>query len=72
MADILVDALYLRNAGDEKIPIILVSGAVGLPKLAQIVGTPYFLAKPYSPEALLRLVDRVVQERIPPRPRLVA
>jgi CheY-like chemotaxis protein len=65
-------ALYLRNAGDEKIPIILVSGAVGLPKLAQIVGTPYFLAKPYSPEALLRLVERVVQERIPPRPRLVA
>jgi CheY-like chemotaxis protein len=65
-------ALFLRNAGDEKIPIILVSGAVGLPKLAESVGTPYFLAKPYSPDALLRVVDLAVKERIPPRPRLAA
>ena len=52
--------LILRDAGDEKVPIILVSGAFGLPKLAQIVGTA------------MRMLDRVVQERIPPRPRLVA
>jgi CheY-like chemotaxis protein len=64
--------LYLRNSGDEKIPLILLSGVVNLPKVAQTVGTPYFLTKPYSPEALLKLVDRAIREHIRPRPRLEA
>jgi CheY-like chemotaxis protein len=62
--------LFLRNFGDEKIPIILLSGIVGLQEVAEVVGTPYFLAKPYSPEALLRLVDWALREHIPPRPKL--
>jgi DNA-binding response OmpR family regulator len=59
--------LFLRNAGDEKIPIILLSGAVGLPSLAADIGTPYFLPKPYDPEKLIGLVNAALRERIPPR-----
>jgi CheY-like chemotaxis protein len=62
--------LFLRDRGDENIPIILLSGVVGLPELADAVGTPYFLAKPYSPDSLLRLVDCALSEHIPPRPHL--
>jgi CheY-like chemotaxis protein len=62
--------LFLRDRGDENIPIILLSGVVGLPELADAVGTPYFLAKPYSPDSLLRLVDWALSEHIPPRPHL--
>src|SRR5262249_35145340 len=64
-----VYALFLRNRGDEKIPVVLLSGAVGLPELAAIVGTPYFLGKPYFPDALRRMVARALHERIPPTPR---
>src|SRR5262247_3927726 len=48
--------LFLRNCGDEKIPVILLSGVVGLPVIAASIGTPYFLAKPYSVEGVLELV----------------
>jgi CheY-like chemotaxis protein len=61
--------LFLRDCGDEKIPVILLSGAVGLPLIAARVGTPYFLAKPYSPDKILQLVERALRERVPPRPR---
>jgi CheY-like chemotaxis protein len=64
--------LFLRNRGDEKIPLILQSGIVGLVEIADMVGTPYFLQKPYSPEALLEMVDLALQEQIAPRPRLGA
>ena len=62
--------LFLRNFGFEKIPIILLSGIVGLQEVAEVVGTPYFLAKPYSPGALLRMVDWALREKIAPRPKL--
>jgi len=62
--------MFIRNCGSEKIPIILTSGVVGLDEVAEMVGTRYFLAKPYDPKALLKLVDRTLHERIPPRPRL--
>jgi len=61
--------LFLRNCGDEKIPIILLSGVVGLPRIAAGVGTPYFLSKPYSVEGILQLVERALRERVPPRPQ---
>jgi CheY-like chemotaxis protein len=64
--------LFLRNCGDEKIPVILQSGIVGLLEIADMVGTPYFLQKPYTPEALLGMVDRALQEHIAPRPKLGA
>jgi CheY-like chemotaxis protein len=62
--------LFLRDLGNEKIPLVLLSGVVGLVEVATIVGTPYFLAKPYSPEAVLEIVDRALKERTAPRPRL--
>jgi CheY-like chemotaxis protein len=64
--------LFLRNCGDEKIPVILQSGIVGLLEIADMVGTPYFLQKPYTPEALLDMVARALQEQIAPRPRMGA
>ena len=64
--------LFLRDHGDERIPIILLSGIVGLSEVAKVVGTPYFLTKPYSPEALLGIVNRALTEHISPSPRLEA
>jgi CheY-like chemotaxis protein len=61
--------VFLRDLGMEKIPIILLSGIVGLGELAAMVGTPYYLEKPYSPEALLQMINRALREHIPPRPR---
>jgi CheY-like chemotaxis protein len=64
--------LLFRDCGDENIPIVLLSGMVGLAELAHALGTPYFLAKPYSLDAVVRLVNRALYERVPPRPRLEA
>jgi CheY-like chemotaxis protein len=61
--------LFLRNCGDEKIPLLLLSGIVGLDEVAAVVGTPYSLRKPYSPEALLQIIDRALQEKTAPQPR---
>jgi CheY-like chemotaxis protein len=64
--------LFLRDCGDEMIPIVLLSGVVGLTDVAEAVGTPYFLSKPYSQELLLQLVDQALRERIPPQPKVEA
>jgi CheY-like chemotaxis protein len=61
--------LFLRDCGAENIPVVLISGAVGLPEIAGMVGTPYFLRKPYSAEALLKMIDLALKEKIAPRPR---
>jgi CheY-like chemotaxis protein len=60
--------LFLRDAGEEKIPIVLLSGKIDLPRVADAVGTPYFLCKPYDWARLLALLDRVLVERTPPHP----
>jgi CheY-like chemotaxis protein len=62
--------LFLRDAGDEKIPIVLLSGKLDLPRVAALVGTPYYLPKPYDLDALLALMARALSERVPPRPLL--
>jgi DNA-binding NtrC family response regulator len=62
--------MFIRDCGIEKIPIILISGVVGLDEVAEMVGTRYFLTKPYDPEALLKLVNRALREHAPPRPKL--
>jgi FixJ family two-component response regulator len=59
----------LRNFGDERIPVVLLSGVIDLPSVAATVGTPYFLAKPYDLDAVLLLMQRAVDERIAPTPR---
>jgi len=60
--------LIVRNCGLEKVPIVLVSGLVDLPRIAELVGTPYFLPKPYDATAVVEVVDRALAERMPPMP----
>ena len=60
--------MLLRNCGLDLVPIVLVSGAVGLDASAAEAGTPYSLAKPCSPGALLSLVGPALREGIPPMP----
>ena len=60
--------MLLHDAGEERIPILLVSGRHDLPDFAARMGTPYFLAKasPEYGEHLLELLDRAVNERRAP------
>ena len=60
--------MLVEDAGKDRIPVILLSGVMDLPKVAAKVGTPYFLAKPYKIDALLKLLDRALVERRAPRP----
>ena len=55
-----------HDIGEEKIPIILMSGRDDLPKIAQQMGTSYFLAKPPKLDAFLALVQRALRERRAP------
>ena len=63
-------AMFVENAGIEKIPIVLVSGAAQLKEIAAQMGTPYALAKPYSIEDLAGLVARALRELIAPIPKI--
>jgi len=60
--------MFIRDLGLESIPIVLLSGVVDLENVAARVGTPYFLGKPYSLNALFSLCERALAERTPPRP----
>lgn len=60
--------LLVEDSGREKIPIILLSGVADLSTVAKKVGTPYLLAKPYSLDDLEAVFEKVLRERIPPRP----
>ena len=61
--------MYMHDRGLEAVPIVLVSGIVGLPAIARRVGTPYYLSKPYSLEAVTNLCDKALTERVPPVPK---
>jgi twitching motility two-component system response regulator PilH len=60
--------MFIQNCGLERIPIVLLSGIVGLTEIAARVGTPYFLEKPYSLDAVLSMCERALTERIAPTP----
>lgn len=64
----MVTRMLVEDAGRERIPVLLVSGVVDLPRVAQRVGTPYALAKPFAPTALLALASKALHERRPPTP----
>jgi DNA-binding NtrC family response regulator len=61
-------AMFLHDAGMEKIPVILLSGVLDLRGVAATVGTPYFLEKPYALDGLLGVMRRALAERITPSP----
>jgi CheY-like chemotaxis protein len=60
--------MRLRDGGEEKIPIVLVSGREDLPAVAARMGTPYFVAKACADYGvvLLKMLDRALIERRPP------
>jgi CheY-like chemotaxis protein len=60
--------LFLRNCGDERIPVVLLSGVANLKQVAEQVGTPYFLAKPYRIDTVVTLIQRALTEGRPPVP----
>ena len=62
--------MLLHDAGEEKIPIVLVSARADLSEVARRIGTPYFLAKASADygDNLLGLLDRALRERLAPAP----
>ncbi len=64
--------MLLHDAGEEKIPIVLVSARADLAEVARRIGTPYFLVKASADYAnnLLGLLDRALRERLVPEPAL--
>lgn len=58
--------MLLHDAGEESIPIILMSGRPDLAQIAEEMGTPYYLAKPATIEAFMTVLDRTLRERHPP------
>ena len=65
----MVTRMLVEDAGRERIPVVLVSGVVELSSVAERVGTPYALAKPFDPTALLALASQALRERRPPAPQ---
>jgi len=64
--------MLVNDLGKENVPIVLLSGVLDLHLVAAQVGTPYFLGKPYTFEALLPVLDRALTERRAPHPALPA
>jgi DNA-binding response OmpR family regulator len=60
--------MLVHDLGEEEIPIVLLSAVINLYKVAARVGTPYFLPKPFTVDALSRLVAKALVERHPPAP----
>lgn len=61
--------MIVRDAGSEKIPVVLISGFLDLDAVAARVGTPYMLPKPASMSAVLATIERALSERLPPTPQ---
>jgi DNA-binding NtrC family response regulator len=64
----MVYRLFVENLGRENIPLILVSGRSDLPQIADAVGTPYFVEKPFDLGDLVSTIHRAATEAIPPKP----
>jgi DNA-binding NtrC family response regulator len=55
--------MLLHDAGEERIPILLMSGREELPQIAARMGTRYFLRKPADSGQFLEVLDRALRER---------
>lgn len=60
--------MIVDNCGRECIPVVILSGADELARIAERVGTPYFLTKPFDPAEMVALVERAVREGRFPTP----
>jgi DNA-binding NtrC family response regulator len=54
--------MFLHDAGEEKVPILLMSGRENLPEIAGRMGTRYFLRKPADSAKFLEMLDRALRE----------
>ncbi len=64
--------IFRHDAGLELIPILLISGCRDLRHIAEHVGTPYFLVKPFSVGKLAGMLDHALAERRSPHPNEAA
>ena len=55
--------MLLHDAGEEKIPILLMSGREDLRQVAARMGTQYFLKKPADTGEFLQVLGRALRER---------
>jgi CheY-like chemotaxis protein len=62
----MAERMLIEDAGRERVPIMLMSGIMDLHKVAQRVGTPYYLGKPYGADVFATLLDRALAERRAP------
>ena len=58
--------MFIHNAGEEKIPVILFSARADLQQIAERMGTPYFVTKAASLGEFTDAFDRALRERIAP------
>jgi DNA-binding NtrC family response regulator len=58
--------MLLHDAGEEHIPIILMSGRNDLAEIARNMGTPYFVKKPASIDVFRDRLSRALAERKAP------
>ena len=58
--------MLLHHAGEEMVPIILMSARDDLPQVARQMGTSYALRKPTTIGAFLELLGRALRERQAP------
>jgi DNA-binding NtrC family response regulator len=62
----MVVRMVVQNCGLEKIPVVLVSGMADVAAVAERLGTPYHLLKPYGLGDLFRVLGRALSERKAP------
>lgn len=62
--------MLLEDAGKERVPNVIMSGAQNLARIASRVGTPYFLPKPSALHDILLMLQRALAERRAPAPLL--
>jgi DNA-binding response OmpR family regulator len=60
--------LIIEDCGKELIPIIVFSAFPDIRKVPARIGTPYYISKPFSVDAFLLLIKRVLNEKKPPFP----
>jgi CheY-like chemotaxis protein len=58
--------MLLHDAGEDRVPVILMSGNPDLPAIAKRMGTPYWLSKPGSIGAFLQILERARLDRVAP------
>ena len=58
--------MMLHDAGEENVPILLMSGREDLPQIAREMGTKYFLRKPADIGQFLEMLGRALRERSAP------